>query len=243
MANPFSDYAGSLGSSFSGILGSTWDIVSKILGAVLFCGIIVGVVMWRKRKKAMNIPVTIWIPRSDGKITDEISAKGGYLKTKQQDGGTITSFRLKRKGLSSIDIPPPSSRFLVGLSRKLYLVQKGVDDFEPVLPDSFKTVTTTEAKKLAVIDLKCINQDATAWVEDNRENAKKRFTLHGFWEKYKDFIQITIFIFIVMLSMFINWKGLKEVAEMLGQVAERLSGVGGVAITSILLRTKWKKKH
>lgn len=230
MANPFTDFSGGLGSSFSGIASSTWSIVSKILGAVLFAGILIGVIMWKKKKKAMNIPVTIWIPRSDGKITDEIIAKGGYIRMKQAEGGYITAFRLKRKGIASIDIPPPSSRFLVGLSRKLYLVQKGVDDFEAVLPDSFKFVETANGKKVAVVDLKCINQDATAWVEDIRENSRKRFTLGGFWEKYKDFIQITIFIFIVMLSMFINWKGLKEVAEALAQVATNLGG-GAVSIT------------
>ena len=229
MANPFTDYVGELGGTFTGILSSTWGMVSKILGAVLFCGIIIGIIIWRKKKKEMNIPVTIWIPRSDGKITDEINAKGGYIRSRQSDGGTITLFRLKRKGISSADIPPPSSRFLVGLSRKLYLVQKGVDDFEPVLPDSYKMVETSSGKRVAVINLKCINQDATAWVEDNRENAKRRFTLHGFWEKYKDFIQITIFIFIVMIALFINWKGLKEVAEALAQVAANLRG--GVAIT------------
>ena len=150
----------------------------------------------------MNIPVTIWIPRSDGKITDEINGKGGYFRLKQKEGGYITIFRLKRKGLASIELPPPSSRFLVGLSRKLYLIQKGPDDFEAVLPESFREVTTARGDKVAMIDLKCINQDATAWVEDIRENSKKRFTLHGFWERYKDFIQITIFIFIVMISIY-----------------------------------------
>ena len=230
MANPFSDYTGQLGGSFSGILGSTWDIVSKLLIATIIGGAVIALIIWKKKKKSMNIPVTIWIPRSDGKITDEINAIGGYFRLKQAEGGYITVFRLKRKGLATLEIPPPSSRFLVGLSRKLYLVQKGIDDFEPVLPDSFKMATTSTGKRVAVIDLKCINQDATAWVEDIRENARKRFTLHGFWEKYKDFIQITIFIFIVMLSMFINWKGLKEVAEALANVASNLGGVGGVSI-------------
>jgi len=231
MANPFTDYAGELGGSFTGMLGSTWDIVSKLLIAGVISGAVIAWIIWRKKKKAMNIPVTIWIPRSDGKITDEIQATGGYYRFKQPEGGYVTVFKLKRKGLGAIELPPPSSRFLVGLSRKLYLVQKGPDDFEAVLPDGFKEVTTSTGKKVAVIDLKCINQDATAWVEDIRENAKKRFTLHGFWEKYKDFIQITIFIFIVMLSMFINWKGLKEVAGALADVANTLRGTSAVAIS------------
>ena len=222
MANPFTDYAGTLGGTFSGIFSSLGNTLLKVVGLVLFLGIVIAVLIWRKRKKSMNIPVTIWIPRSDGKITDEINAIGGYYRLKQREGGYITVFRLKRKGLRSIELPPPSSRFLVGLSRKLYLVQKGPDDFEPVLPDSFRTVITQSGKKVAMTELKCINQDATAWVEDIRENSKKRFTLSGFWEKYKDFIQITVFIFIVMISMYINWQGLKEVASALSQVATNL---------------------
>jgi len=222
MANPFADYGGELGQGFKNIFTSAGSIALKAVVGVLILGLVIAFVMWRKRKKQMNIPVTIWIPRSDGKITDEIKALGGYFRLKQAEGGYITVFKLKRKGLASIELPPPSSRFLVGLSRKLYLIQKGPDDFEAVLPESFRTVTTHSGKKIAMIDLKCINQDATAWVEDIRENSKKRFTLHGFWDKYKDFIQITIFIFIVMISMYINWQGLKEVAEALQNVASSL---------------------
>jgi len=232
MVNPFTDYTGDLGGSFTSMFGNMFSILVKFIGGALFLGAVIGFFLWRRKKKAYNIPVTIWIPRSDGKITDELSAVGGYFRTTQRSGGTITSFRLKRKGLSTIDIPPPASRFLVGLSRKLYLVQKGVDDFEAILPDSFRYVTTERGRKIPLVNLKCINQDATAWVEDNRENAKKRFTFSGFWEKYKDFIQITIFIFIVMLSLYINWMGLKDVVIGLENVANQLAQItGGVSIS------------
>ena len=181
MANPFTDYVGGITGPFSQIGGTVMDIAIKVIAGILVLGVITVIILWNRNKKKYNIPVTIWIPRSDGKIVDEFSAKGGYFKS-----GGITSFRLKRKKLATIDIPPPSSRFLVGLSRKLYLVQKGVDDFEAVLPDSFKYVTVAKGRKLNIVNLKCINQDATAWVEDNRASASRRFTLHGFWEKEKD---------------------------------------------------------
>jgi len=226
MATPFIDYTGDLTGSIGQIVGSTTSLLIKIILAVL--GVVgVGALIWWKKVRGMyNIPITIFIPRSDGKIIDEISARGGYFKTMQKEGGQVTTFRLKRKGQKTIDMPPPHSRFLVGLSRKLYLIQKGVDDFEPVLPDSFRFVTTEEGKKISIINLKCINQDATAWVEDNRENAKRRFTFHGFWEKYKDFIQMTIFIFIVMLAIYINWQSMKDVVAGLQNVANTLSTKG-----------------
>jgi len=226
MANPFSDTLGGIGGGLGQIGGSVLSISTKVIGALVLLGLIVGFVLWRKNKKKYNIPVTIWIPRSSGKIMDEISAIGGYFRSSNPEG--IMSFRLKRKGLGVLEIPPPNSKFLVGLSRKLYLVQKGADDFEPVLPDSFKTVTTIKGKKrVAVIDLLAINQDATAWVEDNRESAKRRFTFKNFWDKYKDFIQITIFMFIVSLMIYINWQGLKDVVAGLQNVADALLKTAG----------------
>lgn len=209
--------------SLGGVVSTLISLGFKILAGIFVLGIIGFLLFYNHKRKAYNIPVTIWIPRSDGKITDEISAKGGFFKIKQKSGGFVSSFRLKRDKQSAIDIPPPPSRYLVGLSRKLYLVQKGIDDFEPVLPDSFRYVKTEGGNKLIVTDLKCINQDATAWTEDFRENSKRRFTLHGFWEKYKDFIQMTIFIFIVMLAIYINWIGMKEVVAGLKEVAESLA--------------------
>jgi len=190
------------------------------LGIIVFFIVLAIVLKFYKNKKAFNIPVTVWIPRSDNTIVDELTCRGGYFKSAAVGG--VTSFRLKRKGLPVIDIPPPSSKFLVGLSRHLYLVQKGMDDFEAVIPKSFLYVTDNTGKQIPIVDLRCINQDATAWKFDNEETAKRRFTLKGFWEKYKDFIQMTIFIFIVFLAIYIMFIGLKDVVAGLDAVAKAL---------------------
>jgi len=106
-----------------------------------------------------------------------------------------------------------------------------MDDFEPILPESFSYIDTEnpgadgKTKKVAVVNLKCVNQDATAWKFDNEQNAKKRFTFASFWEKYKDFIQITIFILIVFIGFYIQYNGLKEVADSLETVARTLKPV------------------
>ena len=212
----------SIGSTVSGTL---MVIFWLFVGAIVLVG---GVFLYKKRKEKLsfNIPVTIFIPRSDNRTRDIIRAKGGYFKS--QAVGGITTFRLKRKGVGTIEIPPPASRFLVGFNRELFLVQKGMDDFEPILPESFSYVDTEvpggdgKTKKVAVINLKCINQDATAWKFDNEQNAKKRFTFSSFWEKHKDFIQITIFMLLVFVASYIQYNGLKEVAETLKEVAKNL---------------------
>ena len=214
------------------MISGTIKLIMWLIGGAL---LMVGAFFFAKKRKqnlAFNIPVEIYIPRSDNKTQDIIDAKGGYFKS--QEVGGITSFRLKRKGVGIIDIPPPASRFLMGFDRRLKLVQKGMDDFEPILPSSFSYIDTENpdasgrTKKVAVINLKCVNQDATAWKFDNEQNAKKRFTFSSFWEKYKDFIQITIFILIVFIASYIQYNGLKEVAASLKEVANVL----GPAISS-----------
>jgi len=214
----------------SGVISETLSstlylIFWLVVGAILIVGAII-LAKKRKQSKAFNIPVMIFIPRSDNKTKDIIMAKGGYFKSTPVGG--ITTFRLKRKGVGVIEMPPPASRFLMGLKRRLFLIQKGMDDFEPVMPESFGYVSTEnpaangKTKKVAVINLKCVNQDATAWKFDNEANAKKRFTFSSFWEKYKDFIQITIFILIVFISCYVQYSGLKEVAAKLADVAQVL---------------------
>lgn len=223
-----------LTSTLGGITSSLIKIGAIGIGTILISIILFIVVKKSKEKKSFNIPVTIIIPRSDNTTQDIVRCLGGYFKTKPVGG--ITVFRLKRKGVGTIELPPPSSRYLMGYNRELFMIQKGMDDFEPVIPKSWTYVTEEgTGKKVAVIDLKCINQDATAWKFDNEQNAKQRFTFHNFWEKYKDMIQITIFIFIVFIASYIQWSGLKEVADQLKNVAKILApAVGNVPIVELV---------
>ena len=214
-------------SGYGTAISGTITLIAWLVGGAL---LIIGAFFFAKKRKesqAFNIPVTIFIPRSDNRTRDIIHGKGGYFKS--QAVGGITTFRLKRKGVGTIELPPPASRFLVGFNKELFLVQKGMDDFEPILPESFSYIDTEvpggdgRTKKVAIINLKCVNQDATAWKFDNEQNAKKRFTFNSFWEKYKDFIQITIFILIVFIASYIQFNGLKEVAESLKEVSRNLA--------------------
>lgn len=221
MANPFSE-SGNLVGGIAPVVSSSISIIIKVIIAILIIGGLIGFAIWYKKKKQMNIPVTIQISRSNNTLVDEYEAKGGYFTINTKEGGTITVFRLKRKGLPSIDIQPPPSNYLIGLSKKLYLKQKGVDDFEPVHPYGWRYVTLEGGKRIPITELKAINQDATAWVEDYRENAKRRFTITKMWDKYKEVIQIVTFTFLIMIFIYINYEGLKEVALALKEVASSL---------------------
>jgi len=196
-------------------------IMISIIIFVVVCSVIVFFLIRRKINKSYNIPLVIITPRSDGRVVEINRGVGGYFKSKKVGG--ITSFRVKRKGIGVVDIPPPESIFLTSPDRTLILAQKGMDDYEPVMPESLNQVEIPSGETHAILNLKAKNQDATAWAFDNEETAKKRFTFTSFWDKYNTLISMMMFIFILFLVLYINWIGMKDVVAGLKEVSEILS--------------------
>jgi len=218
-----------------GLLPDSVDIFGGAGGALaIFKNILIGLVVFivvcaavgffiykRVQNKKFNIPLIIITPRSDGKVVEINTGIGGFFKSKKVGG--ITSFKIKRKGIGVVEIPPPPSSFLSSPTRTLMLAQKGVDDYEPVMPTELNYVDTFAGEtRVPILKLKAINQDATAWSFDNAETAKKRFTFLSIWDKYQVMITLMIFIFILFLVMYINWMGLKDVVAGLADVADVL---------------------
>ena len=203
-----------------------------IIGLIAFVvvGGGVGMVVWRRiQNKKFNIPLIILTPRSDGKVVEINAGMGGYFKSKKVGG--ITSFRVKRKGIGVVEIPPPPSSYLSSPNRTLILAQKGVDDYEPVMPSELSYVETDDGERVPILKLKAINQDATAWSYDNEATAKTRFTFLSLWEKYQVMITLMMFVFILFLVLYINWIGMKDVVTGLSEVAKELRGTSIPMIT------------
>lgn len=220
--------------SVFGGFGGAMQTFQYIIGGLLLFVVVVGgfgFFMWRRaQNKKFNIPLIIITPRSDGKVVEINMGMGGYFKSKKVGG--ITSFRVKRKGIGVVEIPPPPSSFLSSPNRTLFLAQKGVDDYEPVMPNELNYVDTFGGEfRVPILKLKAINQDATAWSFDNAETAKRRFTFTSIWEKYQVMITLMIFVFVLFLVLYINWIGLKDVVDGLAKVAEQLKGTSAPIIS------------
>jgi len=229
--------------SFGGIGGAMGAFRNILIGLIILVIVIVvgGIIFYRKQqRKKFNIPLIIITPRSDGRVVEINKGVGGYFKSKRVGG--ITSFRIKRPGIGVTEIPPPSSSYLSSPDRTLMLAQKGVDDYQPVMPYQLNFVDTElevmedgERKvivvKQPILDLKAINQDATAWGFDNEETAKRRFTFASLWDKYQAVITMMIFVFILFLILYIQWMGMKDVVTGLQQVADSLRGTAAPIIT------------
>jgi len=205
-----------------GALEAFKTIMIAIIAFVVVGGI-VGIFVIRKlQARKYNIPLIIITPRSDGKVVEINTGIGGYFKSKKIGG--ITSFRIKRKGIGVVEIPPPPSSYLSSPSRTLILAQKGVDDYEPVMPNELAYVETDSGERVPILKLRAINQDATAWSFDNAETAKKRFTFLSLWEKYQVMITLMIFVLVLFIVLYINWIGMKDVVAGLADVVTQLKG-------------------
>lgn len=209
------------GGAVASVLSKAQSLILAVV-ILLFVLTVAGIIFWRKKQaKRYNIPLIIITTRSDGRVTEiDMSGKGAYEKSKSVGG--ITSFKIKRPGIAITQIPPPPSKYLMGANRVLMLVQKGVDDYEPVLPESLTRVRTADNRYVQILDLKAINQDATAWAFDIEETAKKAFTFTSFWDKHQILVSMMTFVFILFLVMYINWIGMDSVVKGLADVAEQL---------------------
>ena len=105
------------------------------------------------------------------------------------------------------------------------------------MPDSLTAVYAgdkdEEGKEIIIpiLNLRAINQEATAWHFDNSETAKKRFSFASVWEKYQVLITLMTFIFILFLILYIQWIGLKDVVAGLADVADGLKRSAAPIIT------------
>ena len=210
------------GNSFTGVYGNLIKILFWFIAGCLFIGFVAFLGYLYKKRKMYNINVAIFIPRSSG--MERHNAKGGYFK---ENGKTI--FKLKRKGFGALPLPPPPSNYIMSPNRDLMLLQKGIDDFEPINPIGMRTVEVRtksgKIRKYNVFQLRCVNHDATGWLIDYERDAERRFTILSFWAKHKDLIAIITYGTIFIVAGIIMWKGLEEVAAALFEVARELSRI------------------
>lgn len=235
-------FGGLGGGGGSSTVGSAIGIFQNIL-MFGFIGIIVfsfvGFFVFKRMDlKKYNINVQIIVPRSDGRIVEWYQALGSFGKSKKVGG--ITSFTIKRKGLGKVEIPPPRSDFIIAPNNTLLLAQKGIDDYEPIMPNNLSMVKVANGKDdkgkqlyklFPILSLHAINQDATAWGFDMEETAKRRFTFASLWDKYKEMFTLVMIVFVFFIGLYINWIGQKDVVVGLKEVAEILRGTVRPIIT------------
>jgi len=193
--------------NFTGTI-SVW--VSKILGWGIWfvVGLVVlsffgGIGIWAAKRKKWNLRVEIKMPRSDGLIINSEKAKG-HLDVIQ---GVVS---IKRKRLRASEMKPFNISKYVQGTNYLEILQIGPDDFVPILPKSYTIINNAKAKegqqkKFALLEIEGDLGERRQWAFHAAKNAKNRFTLAGFLDKYQFAIQMAIILFAMFIGFTALW--------------------------------------
>jgi len=147
--------------------------------------------------------VEIKIPRSDGLLVNSEKAKG-YFDVKE---GVVS---IKRSRLSPVEMKPFNVNKYVQGDKYLEVLQIGPDDYIPILPKSYTIIINANAKEgeqreFALLEIEGDLGSRRQWAFHAAKNAKNRFTLKGFLDKYQFAIQMAIILFAVFIGFAALW--------------------------------------
>jgi len=198
------DFIGRLTPNFGG--GGFMGIVVPILiGTVIlfFCGLFI---WWMvKRRIAWNLKVEFRLPRNlqiqtdeDGneKLVGTINKEWGkgYYNAKQ---GVVF---VKRKKKTAIPMKPFNIKEFLSGNNILTVIQVGIEDYRPVLEDSYLEVEDYDTgEKGALIKTKIDTSESKAWRNSYERERKSTYTIMGWLHEHGQllgfgFILISIFV-------------------------------------------------
>ena len=185
----------SIGDMFAGI-GLTWgkggimDLVLAGLIALIAMILITVFIIWIVKRKSWNLKVGFRIPRSDGKLIGYETGKGLYSAR----DGTVW---LKRKGIRRTPMKPfDIKRYLQG-NNFLEVIQIGVEDYRPILPDSYsELIDDKTGENAALLNIKSDTTSNKAWKTSFEREARNAFSIKGFLQEYGGILSIGLVIFL-----------------------------------------------
>lgn len=198
MASDFSSILGSLSKG----TGTTIQVVMIALIVIFVMLAVIGglfFIFWNKKR--YNLNVEIKKTRSDGKITTSEWGKGLY--SAKRGVVYIKRKKLKRIPMKIFDI----RRYLQG-EDTITVIQVGVEDFRPVLNNSWTKHEVTYvnekgqeiSQKEAVLNIKVDTGLNKAWKSSFEAAAKKAYSLQSLLNQF----QVPISIAIVVISVFVG---------------------------------------
>lgn len=193
MADTLGTLAGGIGLGAGGGMGTV--IISIIFG--LFGLFAVGGIAYFFYKKSLwNLDVEFKFMRSDGTLVTSEWGKGMF------DAKRGNVF-LKRpgKGTPKIAIPPfDVKRFLQG-SRTITVMQVGLEQYIPILPESFLEMVDDETgEKANLMKFKVDLTESRAWKNQFEREAKKTYTVMGLLQQYANFIGIGLVLMMQLVG-------------------------------------------
>jgi len=180
-------------------------IVSILLGstALLLCG---GFLWWFfKKRKSWNIKVEFRLPRHVQEIGYDDGSKRIIGTIKKEWGKGYYNANegivyLKRKGVKPTAMKPFNVKEFLSDNNILTVIQVGIEDYRPVLEDSYLEVTDLKSGNPSVLlDVKIDTSESKAWKNSYERERKATFTISSFLREHGQllgfgFILICVFV-------------------------------------------------
>jgi len=195
----------SLGGLFQGLplfQGGFISIILSIFLGVTGLGIAVGFVWFLlRRRKNWNLKIEFKIPRDirveEGVVKGTINKEWGKGYYNPAQGVVF----IKRKGKKPVPMKPfDIKRFLSGKGI-LTVIQVGIEDYRPVLDESYLEVEDDETGEYgALIKTKIDTSESKAWRNQWEREAKATYSFANFLSQHGDKIVMGFVIFIVLVG-------------------------------------------
>jgi len=187
-----------IGDIVSNLFSGGGGVISLIftLGAWgVVVGTILGIIIWIVyKKKRWFINCEFKIPRSDGRLINSEWGKASYNAKK----GVVL---VKRKGIKATPLKPfDIKRYLQG-ANVLTVIQVGIREYLPVLPESFiEMVDDKTGESAAFMKIRVDTTESKSWKSSFEREAKNAYSIESLLQQFAPFIGWGIIIFLNFLG-------------------------------------------
>lgn len=178
-------------------------IIYMIVGVLVLGGIFLFFFMMIRSRKKWFIKVEFKIPRSDGKIINAEWGKGSYDAKR----GVVLVKRHKKKPVAMK--PFDVKRFLQG-SDLLTVVQVGIEDYRPVLQESYLDMVDDQTgEEAAIMKARIDTSESKSWKQSFEREAKNAYSIQSLLQQYASYIGFGILFFMIFIGFAILYGRIK----------------------------------
>jgi hypothetical protein len=205
--------------NISGLGGSGFmdSIIWIILGTIVLglCGL--GLFYFFRKKKSWNLKIEFKIPRNIREIKKKdgsILVKGslnkewgkGYYNAKE---GVVY---LKRKGKKPVSMKPFDVKRYLSDNGILTVIQIGIEDYRPVLDDSYiEVVDDKTGEEAALIKAKIDTSEGKSWRNSYERERKNTYTLSNWLREHGQILAFGIMVMMILVGFGILWTRLPKI--------------------------------
>lgn len=185
-------------------LGNTVTFIIAILMAIAVVGGIIGVIFYFvNQKRKWFLTVEFKIPRSDGKFITAEVGKGTY------DAKRGAVF-VKRNGKKPVPMKPFDIKKYLQGEKLLTVVQVGIEDYRPVLMESFiEMVDEQTGEEAALVKCKIDTTESKSWRVGFERESKSTYSIMGLLKEHFHIIALGMVIFLWGIQFLILYNRIK----------------------------------